>query len=171
MNEQELNEKLDEIKKIYIKEISKKFDEEIEKIKKENIQDREIIKESEKFYFLNSCNNLISDYFENESKYHLYLLYNNNVWSSTEECKKYSDIDYKFKKLVYELNLKEPIDWKNKSQFKYLIYFDFDKECLSSGLLVHCKMNGVIYCTDENILDKAIELIGKDDFEWYIKVK
>lgn len=96
-----------------------------------------------------------------------YRLYHNNIWFDASECKRYNEIDKKYRKLVWELNQENPIDYNNEKQIKYYCFYEHGIEKGNYNESYTCK-NQSIYCT-KNIYNKAVELIGKEEFDWYLK--
>ncbi len=67
------------------------------------------------------------------------------------------------KNLAEKLNKGQKIDWDNKKQKKYFIYYDYNKKKLKEGYNNMCRNQGTIYCVDINFLDIAIKEIGEEN--------
>lgn len=73
----------------------------------------------------------------------------------------YKSTKQELQDLADELNKVKPIDWRDSSQAKYSIYFDFVNKEL--GLNYSCRLKGLnIYSTDNSFLEKAKKRIGED---------
>lgn len=67
------------------------------------------------------------------------------------------------KNLAEILNKGQKIDWDNKKQKKYFIYYDYNKEKLKEGYNNMCRNEGTIYCVDINFLEIALKEIGEEN--------
>jgi len=158
---------LNQIKEEYIKKQQELFDEfskKIESVKKENPNE---IQFGSIYYFIDDRRNEDVSEWQNDSIDN-YRLIKNNVWLNEDDCIRYNKIDKQFRQLVYDENLKNPIDWKSHSQKKYYISLDTCSEKFYTGSDTFFK-NMNIYCSVPYILDLAISLIGEEDLKWYIK--
>lgn len=61
------------------------------------------------------------------------------------------------------------IDWNDEDQLKYSIYFDYYFNRIKVSNSWKHRAQGVIYCLDEKFLDVAIEEIGQERLEKYLK--
>lgn len=96
-----------------------------------------------------------------------------NYFKTKEEAEEYRErlkTYYDLKDLADELNGDKKVNWNDKNQKKYNIYYDFDsKKQLNYTTSHYIKYIGQIYCLDENFLDIALERIGKDRLEKLFK--
>lgn len=67
------------------------------------------------------------------------------------------------KNLAERLNKGQKIDWDNKKQKKYFIYYDYNKKKLKEGYNNMCRNQGTIYCVDIYFLDIAKKEIGEEN--------
>lgn len=158
---------LNQIKEEYVKKQQELFDEfskKIESVKKENPYKLEY---EQKYWYIDSAGQVSFSHFKNDFIDN-YRLIKNIVWLNEDDCIKYNKIDKQFRQLVYEENLKNPIDWNKKTQYKYYIFIGMDNNRLESCWNTINK-SIVIYCSNKCILDLAIALIGEEDLKWYIK--
>jgi hypothetical protein len=80
------------------------------------------------------------------------------------------EIETKLKNIAERLNAGRKIDWEDRDQAKFNIYYDFDDD----GGFYCClrysdKYQGAIYCLDKNFLDVAKQEIGENDLIKYFK--
>lgn len=78
-------------------------------------------------------------------------------------------IEQKLKDIAMELNKGEKIDWDNDSQYKYYLYYNFSNNEISYRAYMLIKLQGIIYCLDENFKDVVIERIGEERLTRYLK--
>lgn len=71
--------------------------------------------------------------------------------------------------IARRLNKGEKIDWKNKSQRKYFIYFDKEDDRLVYWDNIWCKSQGTVFCLDRNFLDVVIQEIGEERLKKYLR--
>lgn len=80
------------------------------------------------------------------------------------------EIETKLKNIAERLNNGEKIDWENKNQTKYYIYYDFLNKTLDLDYKVYYKQQGVIYCLSEDFfLEEAKKEIGEENLIKYFK--
>ena len=82
---------------------------------------------------------------------------------------KIKEIETKLKNIAERLNNGEKIDWDNKYQNKYYIYYNFEYKKLYCYYEFTKKTQGCIYCFSDKFLDEAIEEIGKENLIKYFK--
>lgn len=102
----------------------------------------------------------------------IFLYKTRNYFKTKEEAEEYREklkTYYDLMDLADELNGDRKIDWKNKNQKKYYIYYDYYSNKIYIERIYGCKGIGQIYCLDENFLDIALERIGEDRLEKLFK--
>lgn len=88
-----------------------------------------------------------------------------NYFKTEEGVEEYQEVMntyYDLMDLAEKLNKGRKIDWKNKEQPKFYIYFSFKMNELFQSSVYTTKDIGQIYCLDKNFIKKAIEKIGTD---------
>lgn len=67
------------------------------------------------------------------------------------------------------LNRGRKIDWLNDDQYKYSLHINFflNKICITYN--IYNKEQGAVYCLDKSFLDVAIQEIGEERLEKYLK--
>ena len=148
-----------------LQELERKYEElgkEIERLKKQQNNGR--VEEYEDYYYINDD----GDVYDDEENYmntddNRYKL--GNYFKTEEEAEKTIEkiqIYMELKRLAKRLNNGREIDWGNRGQSKYYIYFDYRyKSFYINNYFDTCYL-GQIYCLDENFLDKAKQEIGED---------
>ena len=79
------------------------------------------------------------------------------------------EIETKLKNLAERLNAGRKIDWEDKNQNKYEIYYDYIRKKIECRAFCYCKDQGVIYCLNKNFLKVAEKEIGEEDLIKYFK--
>ena len=154
---------LEEIKK-QISELQSKVDK-IENQKKEEKKGKRWRAEVFEDYYCVSNAGAVMELHEDLDNFDNYRYKTRNYFKSKEGAKEYQDIIntyYDLMDLSEELNNGEKIDWNDGSQYKYMIYYDFENDTLKRVCAFRCKDLGQIYCLDENFKEEAIEKIGED---------
>lgn len=114
--------------------------------------------DSKEFNFLLQNINLDKNDIENLMQ--LGLIYQNKFLEKEREKQ---EIYIKLKNLAERLNKGQKIDWDNKKQKKYFIYYDYNKKKLKEGYNNMCKNQGTIYCVDIYFLDIVKKEIGEEN--------
>lgn len=102
-------------------------------------------------------------------EYRKYLLLSGLLFKTSEDAIKYAKIDMQVREYVYRENLKNPIDWSNRNQEKFYLFYDYYHRYIDYSSRVESKSLNMLYCTNEKMKDDLINLIGQSDLEWYIK--
>lgn len=97
-----------------------------------------------------------------------------NYFETKEQAENYKEkliIEQELRDIARELNKGEEIDWNNKEQDKYFLYFDYlcNKNKIDYTQNCYSKIQGAIYCLDENFKDIAVERIGEERLTQYLK--
>ena len=79
------------------------------------------------------------------------------------------EIETKLKNIAERLNAGRKIDWEDKNQNKYEIYYDYIRKKIECRAFCYCKDQGVIYCLDKNFLKVAEKEIGEENLIKYFK--
>lgn len=151
-------EELEKLKK-ELEEIKNK----IEKLEKQE-KKRWRAEEGNDYYFINDCGN-ISWSVEDNGRTDNFRHFTRNYFKTGEEAQKHLDklkTYFELMDLADELNNREEIDWKDIDQAKYFIFYNTREEKLLKSVYFNIKFSGVIYCLDENFLEKAKERIGEE---------
>ena len=154
-----------------IKEIEKQLEELKGQLTEEDKEDKYKRKRNSRYYYLNSCGAIYS-VFDNEIASDNFRYSTGNFFETSEEVKIYQKkliIEQELKDIAMELNKGEEIDWNNKEQDKYYLYYNFLNNEISYRSYTITKLQGAIYCLDENFKDVAIERIGEKRLTKYLK--
>ena len=166
MIDNEINEKLDELQSNYENELNEcrnRFNVRLNEIRQE-IKKESFIKGGQDYWYIDSSGNTLCDTWGNYNIDNYRLIYN-NVWLNENDCKRYAEIDKKYRQLVFDENLKNPIDWNDRDQKKYSlsIYHNY----IRTNVIFENK-DQTICCSNKDIKQLAINLIGNTDFCWYL---
>jgi hypothetical protein len=163
----ELKEKIKCLEKdftCYLEELKQ----EIEQLKQKESKGVWIPEQEETYFSIDDCGEvLVYEWYNKDC--HFYALYQHNIFKTRKEVERYNRIDKAFKKLVFEENQKNPIDWGDKEQAKYYIGVHWNSEYLSCVPTYIDKSQSITYCTNPSILSLTVDLIGEEDLIWYIK--
>lgn len=96
-----------------------------------------------------------------------YRLYNGNVFRTEKIARKVSKITFKFKKLEYE----ELVDWEDKKQKKFYLYYSYAGNKLCLGFQEQYKDQNDDCFKDLNKLDNLIDEVGEADvIKYYLRI-
>lgn len=93
-----------------------------------------------------------------------------NCFKTEEEAKAEAEkilVRRMLEDIARRLNKGEKIDWGNDNQSKYYIYTT--DEGVDIGANYISKLQGTVYCLDKNFLKVAIQEIGEERLERYLK--
>lgn len=80
-----------------------------------------------------------------------------------------SKIEIKLKNIAERLNKGRKIDWEDKKQIKYNLFYNYEDKKLEYYFGFDYKNQGVIYCLDDNFLYVAKKEIGEENLIKYFK--
>ena len=126
---------------------------------------------NETYFWLTASGMILKNEWKN-TNHDRYLADSGNCYpnlSIAKYIKNNFKIKAQLKKLAKELNKGQPIDWDNKNQDKYCIYFDNNNLTLKLDCWTVVKYGGIIYCLSPKFLDKALEQIGEKALIQYIQ--
>lgn len=144
----------------------------VEKMLEECKYERWKPKVNEKFWYIDSFGFVNYSLFmsETESRFKNY-----NCFQTKEEAEQETEkilIRRQLEDIAKRLNKNNKIDWENRTQNKYLIYFNYgDEEIGTYSTMLLYKEQGAIYCLDKNFKDIAIEEIGEERLKRYLRGK
>lgn len=71
--------------------------------------------------------------------------------------------------IARRLNKGEKIDWSNKQQGKYSLYLSSNRNAIEWYSEIYRKVQGTIYCLDNDFCDAAIQEIGEERLKKYLR--
>ena len=95
-----------------------------------------------------------------------------NYFETKEQAKNYKEkllIEQKLRDIAMELNKGKEIDWDNDIQDKYYLYYNFLNNEINYNSFTITKLQGIIYCLNENFKDVAKNRIGEERLTKYLK--
>lgn len=152
-----------------LEELKKKYEELGQKINKlennlKNKNNRSRVNRNCKYYYISGCLEICSDEECNckidDSRYNI-----RNYFKTKEQAEKAlrkTLIYTKLKDLTDRLNEEYPVDWSDRNQYKFYIYYDHNCNSLLQDSFCYTHCIGSIYCTCEDFLDIAIKEIGEE---------
>lgn len=97
-------------------------------------------------------------------KYHNYFKTEAEAQTVADNIKTHIEL----MELAEELNT-EPVDWENREQRKYYIWYNCATKKVCYGSYYYTKYANIVYCTNENFKDEAIKRIGEERLVGYLK--
>lgn len=125
-------------------------------------------KTNEKYWYVTSTNHTAQTDFVMGDDFQRWLIY--NCFKTEKEANQETEkllIRRQLEDIARRLNRGQKIDWGNNDQSKYFIYFD--NQNIRSNVNFTMKVQGAVYCLDENFIHVAIKEIGKERLENYLK--
>ena len=71
--------------------------------------------------------------------------------------------------IARRLNKGKKINWNSSDESKYYIYLEASADILSFDRSIRNKIQGVVYCTNMDFLDVAIQEIGEERLKKYLR--
>ena len=79
------------------------------------------------------------------------------------------EIETKLKDIAETINAGRKIDWEDRDQNKYEIYYDYTRKKIECRAFCYCKDQGIIYCLDQSFLKVAKQEIGEENLIKYFE--
>ena len=157
-----------------IKEIEKQLEELKVQLTEEDKEDKYKRKrfDYDKYYWFVDTFGEVCDTPECYASEDNFLFETGNYFETEEHAENYKEkllIEQELKDIAMELNKGEKIDWENDNQYKYYLYYNFSNNEISYRAYMVIKLQGIIYCLDENFKDVVIERIGEERLTRYLK--
>lgn len=140
----------------------------MEKILEECEYERWKPKDNEKFWYIDSFGFVNYSLFmsETESRFKNYNCFKTKAEAEAEAEKIL--VRRMLEDIARRLNKGEKIDWNNKEQNKYFIRFNYWSDVIQLETAWKNKLQGTVYCLDEDFLDVAIQEIGEERLKKYL---
>lgn len=95
-----------------------------------------------------------------------------NIFQTKEQAENEAEkilVRRQLEDIARHLNGDRKIDWFNDDQYKYSLHINFflNKICITYN--IYNKEQGAVYCLDKSFLDVALEVIGQERLENYLK--
>ena len=162
MNKQEI---IDEINK------TKEHLANMEKMLKECEYERWKPEKGKEYYFINSCNIVMCEIrdasYSDAGRYDIYNCFKTREQAETEAEKIL--VRRQLEDIARRLNKGRKIDWSNYDQTKSFILFDCATQSIERDCNLRNKIQGVVYCLDNNFRKIAIQEIGEERLKKYLK--
>ena len=71
--------------------------------------------------------------------------------------------------IARRLNKGVKIDWRNDNQYKYCLVYDVDYQHINQDSNINVIRQGTVYCLDMTFYNAAIQEIGQERLEKYLK--
>lgn len=119
-------------------------------------------------YYSVSGNSCITQFVERDSDFDDEWYDKGNYYSSNKIAQNNARADKLLRQLrqFSILNRKNSIDWKNKNQRKFVIYYDYGGKELKIDNYFYLRMPNLVYFDSRELATKVIEKF-KDELIWY----
>ena len=148
----ELQKQIDELKKIKIEELKKKWKPEID----------------EKYFYISYEGTVCLATWSNDDldnwRYFIGIIFQTS--QEAREYRKKIEIQARFRNFMQERN--EELDWENYDQDKYCLLYNHDNKKIVLECAFVKKYQGVIYASSEQILKDVIAEIGEENIKKYV---
>ena len=129
----------------------------------------EIPERDKLYWYIDAEGNIETEFWDNDIidwKYYK----NVNVYTNEKLAKSDARADKLIKSLrrFAKLNNKKEIDWDDKNQKKWYIYYNFQSNCISQTCSYAFRATGIIYFDNEDTVKEAINKYEKE-LLWYFK--
>lgn len=129
-------------------------------------------KEGEKFFFIDAWNRVCNKNYREisvccQEYYSTYNCFRTRGQAEAEAEKIL--VRRMLEDIARRLNKTEKIDWNNEDQCKYFIHFSYWQDKIQLNSSWKSKLSLGIYCLDKSFLDVALEEIGRERLEKYLK--
>lgn len=71
--------------------------------------------------------------------------------------------------IARRLNKGEKIDWNDYNQFKFSLYYNYERNILDFTMDCKYRKQGAVYCLNNDFLDVAIQEIGEERLKKYLR--
>lgn len=147
-------------KKEYEERITK-LEKELNELKEAKIEDDEFPKHGQAYWFVDVDGYVVCDYWGNSAidKCRKDFV---RIFKTKKECERYSEIQKAFKEESgnFESN------WKDASQDKYYLYYDYDGDNIEI-ILAWSNRAATLYFESREVLEELISRFGKEDIKKY----
>ena len=123
------------------------------------------------FYFVESAGDVFKAYFDESSDYDAGRYNTYNCFQTREQAEIESEkilVRRILEDIARRLNKGRKLDYKN-TQSKYYIFWSSELDEIRQKDLYWIKIQGVVYCLDENFLNVAIREIGEERLKKYLR--
>ncbi|MDB7083024.1 hypothetical protein PM738_04350 [Erysipelatoclostridium ramosum] len=138
-----------------------KLEKELDELKKMEIEDDEFPKHGQAYWYVDADENVVYAYWGNRAvdKCRKDFL---RIFKTKKECERYSEIQKAFKEESknFELN------WKDASQDKYYLCYDYDRDNIEI-ILAWSNRAATLYFESREILEELIARFGEEDIKKY----
>ena len=157
-----------------LEELKKKYEElgkEIKRLENQKKNKRWRAEVDQVYYFITQ-EATVDWCYDNDDSIDNFRYKTRNYFKTEEEAQRYLDninTYYDLMDLAEELNDGEEIDWNNKHQKKYCIYYNFVDDSFDLDYHFYLKAAGQIYCLNIDFLNIAKERIGEERLKKLLK--
>lgn len=143
-------------------------EEELKKLEKTEEKKHKILR-GNSYHFLDSYGKVVNRLdTKNEIDNYLYSI--GNYFKTPEEA------EFHKNELIYTQMLKDYIcehddvlvDWEDRQNPKYAIYYDFINKKIKFVAEWYCKYQGAIHASNKQVLEDVVKFIGEDNVKKYI---
>ena len=143
----------------------------LEKILEECEHNRWKPENGEEYFYVDNIGIVQNALFDNTMGYHLALCRTLNCFKTREEAKQEAEkilVRRQLEDIARRLNKGQKIDWDNEDQTKSFIFLDCKTQLIERDGNLRNKIQGVVYCLDNNFKKIAIQEIGEERLKKYL---
>ena len=163
MNKQKIIDEINKTKE-YLTNIEKMLEEfEYERWEPEN---------GEEYFYVDNVGIVQNALFDNTMGYHLALCRTLNCFKTEEEAQQEAEkilVRKQLEDIARRLNKGQKIDWSDEDQTKSFIFLDCKTQLIERDSNLRNKIQGVVYCLDNNFRKIAIQEIGEERLKKYLR--
>lgn len=109
----------------------------------------------------------ISSACNNKNEYDHYRIQRGNCFQTEADASRYRDIDVIIHRIVFEKNQEEALDWKNETQKKWYLCYDYTEDTTFINNTNQYKRHKTPHCS-QPFLDDVLKEISREDLDWYM---
>ena len=166
---------MDEKQKILndIEEAQRKLDEARKKLDEYNTGYKRFKPKNNEVYYYVISNGMVGRDYKNDNfttdikRYDFY-----NCFKTREQAEAEAEkilVRRQLEDIARRLNKGQKIDWSDEDQTKSFIFLDCKTQLIERDCNLRNKIQGVVYCLDENFKDVAIQEIGEERLKKYLR--
>ena len=129
-------------------------------------------KNGEEYFYVDNVGIVQNALFDNTMGYHLALCRTLNCFKTREQAQAEVEkilVRRQLEDIARRLNKGQEIDWSDEDQTKSFIFLDCKTQLIERDGNLRNKIQGVVYCLDNNFRKIAIQEIGEERLKKYLR--
>ena len=144
----------------------------MEKILKECKYERWKPKDFSPYFYVDSCMKIEQSEFYNDTYIHSERYNTYSTFKTMEEAEQEAEkilVRRRLEDIARRLNKGKEFDWSDEDQTKSFIFLDCKTQLIERDGNLRNKIQGVVYCLDNNFRKIAIQEIGEERLKKYLR--